>query len=54
MGGGAGGVQDSPMVKSFSADLPAIERSYWTESYLEFCRASTTEFVCEGMWSAFR
>ena len=47
------GVQDSPMVESFSADLPAIE-SYWKESHLEFCRISTTEFLCESMWSAFR
>ena len=50
---GAGAFQDSPMVESFSLDLAAIE-SYWTESHLEFCRISTTEFLCEGMWSAFR
>ena len=50
---GAGGVQYSPMMGSFSADLPAIG-SCWTETHLEFYRTSTTEFPCESMWRAFR
>ena len=52
-GGREGGVQDLPMVESFSSDLPAIE-SYWTELYVEFCRTSMTKFLCESMQSAFR
>ena len=50
---GVGRVQDSPMVESFSADLPDIA-SYWTESHLEFHQTSTTELPCESMWSIFR
>ena len=50
---GTRGVEDSPMVESFSAHLPAIE-SDWTESHLEIGPASTTEFLCESMWSTFR
>ena len=45
-------VQDSPVVESFSTDLPARE-SYWTESHLKFCLTSTTEFLRESMWSTF-
>ena len=42
------------MVESFSVDFfPAIE-SYWTESQLEFCQTSTTELLCENIWSVFR
>ena len=40
----AGGVQDSPMVESFSTNPPAIE-SCWN---LEFCQTSTTELLCES------
>ena len=50
---GAEEFQDSAMVSSFSADLPAIE-SHWTEWHLEFCGTSTTEFLCESMSNAFR
>ena len=47
---GAGGVQDSPMVDSFFADLPAIE-SYCIELNLEFCRISLMEllFYVDGL-----
>ena len=51
--GEAGGVQYSSMIESFSTDLPAIG-SCWTETHLEFYRTSTTEFLCESMWSPFR
>ena len=53
--GGRGSTRfPTSMVESFSADfLPAIE-SYWTESHLEFCQTSTTELLCENMWSVFR
>ena len=29
-------------------------KSYWTESHMEFCQTSTTELLCQSMWSLFR
>ena len=31
----------------------SIER-YWTEQHMEFCQTSTSEVLCESMWSVFR